>query len=72
MIKLWDNVLKNDENLDAEQVVDLVQQSLSGVSSALNTHCRKRFQGCLTEEYRSLTDEQPNKSEPALSPVYLA
>ena len=69
--KLWDSVLKNDENLDAEQVANLAQQSLCVVGSAfqsLNTHHRKRFQGCSTKEFRSLADEQPNKSEPALSP----
>ena len=49
MVKLWDSILKNDENLDAEQVVDLVQQSLCAIGSAfqsLNTHRQKRFQGC--------------------------
>ena len=71
MIKLWDSILKNYENLDAEQVVNLVQQSLCAVGSvfqSLNTHRRKHFQACLTKEFRSLADEQPNKSEPALSP----
>ena len=71
MIKLWDSILKNDENLDAEQVVNLVQQSLCAVGcvfQSFNTHCRKPFQGCLTEEFISLADEQPNKSGPALSP----
>ena len=70
MIKLWDSILKNDENLDAEKVVNLVQQSLCAVGSAfqsLNTHHRKCFQGCLTKEFRSLADKQPNKSGPALS-----
>ena len=50
MIKLWDSILKNDENLDTEQVVNLIQQSLCAVGSAaqsLNTHRRKRFQGYL-------------------------
>ena len=64
------NVLKNNENLDAEQVVNLVQQSLCAVGSAfqsLNTHHRKCFQGCLTKEFRSLAEEQLNKSEPTLS-----
>ena len=28
VVKLWDSILKNDENLDVEQVVNLVQQSL--------------------------------------------
>ena len=63
--------MKNNENLDAEQVVNLVQQSFCAVGSAfqsLNTHRKKRFQGCLTKEFRSLADKQPNKSEPALSP----
>ena len=70
MVKLWDSILKNDENLDAEQVVNLVQQSLRAIGSAfqsLNTHHRKRFQGCFTKEFRSLADNQPNKSEPTLS-----
>ena len=71
MVKLWDSILKNDENLDAEQVVNLIQQSLCTVGSdfqSLNTYCRKRFQGCLTKEFRSLADDQPSKSEPTLSP----
>ena len=71
MIKLWDSILKNNENLDAEQVVNLVQQSLCAAGSAfqsLNTHHKKRFQGFLTKEFRSLADEQPNKSELTLSP----
>ena len=41
LVKLWDSILKNDENLDAEQVVNLVQQSLCAIGSAfqsLNTH----------------------------------
>ena len=41
MVKLWDSILENDENLDAEQVVNLVQQSLCAIGSAfqsLNTH----------------------------------
>ena len=70
MIKLWDNILKNDENLDAEQVVNLVQQSLCAVGSAfqsVNINRRKCFQGCLTKEFRSLGDKQSNKSELALS-----
>ena len=61
--------------LDAEQIVNLVQQSLCEVGSAfqsLNTHHRKRFQGCLTKEFRFLADKQPYKSEPALSPGCLA
>ena len=71
MVKLWDSILKNDENLDAEQVVNLVQQSLCAVGSdfqSLNTYRRNRFQGCLTKEFRSLADYQPSKSEPTLSP----
>ena len=71
MVKLWDSILKNDKNLDAEQVVNLVQQSLCAIGSAfrsLNTHRQKRFQGCLTKEFRSLADDQPNKSETTLSP----
>ena len=71
MIKLWESIMKNDENLNAEEVANLVQQSLCAVGSAfqsLNTHHRKRFQGCLTKEFRSLADKQPNKSEPAQSP----
>ena len=71
MLKLWDNILKNDKNLDAEQVVSLIQQSLCAIDSAfqsLNTHCRKWFQGCSTKEFRSLADDRPNKSETTLSP----
>ena len=63
--------MKNDENLDAGQVVNLVQQSLCAIGSAfqsLDTHCHKRFQGCLTKEFRSLADNQPNKSKTTLSP----
>ena len=66
--------MKTDKNLDAEHVVNLVQQSLCAIGSAfqsLNTHCQKRFQGCLTKEFRSLADEQPNKSETTLSPCWL-
>ena len=71
MVRLWDSILKNDENLDAEQVVNLVQQSLCAIGSAfqsLNTHCRKRFQGCVPKEFRSLADDQLYKSEATLSP----
>ena len=70
MVKLWDSILKNDENLDAEQVVNLVQQPLCAIGSAfqsLNTHRQKRFQGCLTKEFRCLADDQPNKCENTLS-----
>ena len=70
MIKLWDSILKNDENLNAEQVVNLVRQSLCAVGSAFQSStpiCRKCFQGYLTTEFRSLVGKQPNKSEPALS-----
>ena len=52
------------------RLLNLVQQSLCAEGSAfriLNTHRRQRFQGCLTQEFRSLADEQPNKSEPTLS-----
>ena len=41
MVKLWDSMLKNDKNLDAEQVVNLVEQSLCAIGSAfqsLNTN----------------------------------
>ena len=34
MIKLWVNILKNYENVDAEKVVNLVLQSLCVVGSA--------------------------------------
>ena len=63
--------MKNDENLDVEQVVNLAQQSLCALGSAfqsLNTHCQKWFQGCLTEEFRTLADDRPNKSETTLFP----
>ena len=73
MVKLWDSILKSNKNLDAEQVVNLVQQSLCAIDSAvqsLNTHLRKRFQRCLTKEFGSLADNQPNKSEPTLSPWF--
>ena len=66
MVKLWDSILKNDENLDAEQVINLVQQSLCAIGSAfrsLKNHRRKRFQACLTKEFRSLADDEPNKSD---------
>ena len=70
MVKLWDSILKNSENL--EQVINLVQQSLGNrfclPMQFLNTHCRKQFQGCLTKEFRSLADNEPNKSETTLSP----
>ena len=75
MITLWVNILKNYENLYAEQVVNLVLQSLCAVGSAfqsLITHQRKRFQGCLTKEFRPLANQQPYKSEPTLSPGCLA
>ena len=71
MVKLWDSILKNDENLDAEQVVNLVQQSLCAIGSAfqpLNNHCRKWFKACLTKKFRYLADDQLNKSETTLSP----
>ena len=48
MVKLWDSILKNDENLDAEQVVNLVQQSLCAIGSAfqsLNTIAENGFRG---------------------------
>ena len=37
MVKLWDSILKNDEHLDAEQVVNLVQQSLCAIGSVFQS-----------------------------------
>ena len=63
MIKLWVNILKNYENLDAEQVVNLVLQFLCAVGSAFQSLCtdhRKHFQGCLTKEFKPLADNHIN------------
>ena len=69
------SISKNYENLDAEHVINLVQQSLCAVGStfqSLNTHQRKRFQGCLTKEFRPLADNHINLNPHCPLVVWLA
>ena len=60
LIKLWQSTISTDEDLEAEEVLDRVQQSLlcmGSASAGLNLHRKKRFKSVLTKEFSALADE---------------
>ena len=66
LIKLWQSIASSDEDLEAEEVLDRVQQSLFCMGSAfvgLNIHRKKTFKSVLTKEFSALADAegQPSK-----------
>ena len=66
LLKLWQSIISSDEDLEAEEVLDRVQQSLFCMGSAfagLNLHRKKRFKSVLTKEFLALADEEGKSSE---------
>ena len=66
LLKLWQSIISSDEDLEAEEVLDRVQQSLFCMGSAfagLNLHGKKRFKSVLTKEFSALADEEGKSSE---------
>ena len=67
LISLWNKIVTSDEDIEAEGVLDRLQQSLMCIGSAfkgLSVHRRKRFRSCLTKEFfSSLTDEKDSASD---------
>ena len=66
LLKLWQFIISSDEDLEAEEVLDRVQQSLFCIGSAfagLNLHRKKRFKSVLTKEFSALADEEGKSSE---------
>ena len=66
LIKLWQSIISSDEDLEAEEVLDRVQQSLFCMGSAfagLNLHRKKSFKSVLTKEFSALADEEGKSSE---------
>ena len=66
LLKLWQSIISSDEDLEAEEVLDKVQQSLFCMGSAfagLNLHRKKRFKSVLTKEFSALADEEGKSSE---------
>ena len=66
LLKLWQSIISSDEDLEAEEVLDRVQQSLFCMGSAfagLNLHRKKRFKSVLTKEFSALADEEGKSSE---------
>ena len=54
LIKLWQSITSSDEDLEAEEVLDRVQQSLFCMGSAfagLNLHRKNRFNSVLPKEF---------------------
>ena len=52
LIKLWQSIISSDEDLEAEEILDRVQQSLFCIGSAfagLNIHRKKRFKSVLSK-----------------------
>ena len=65
-LKLWQSIISSDEDLEAEEVLDRIQQSLFCMGSAfagLNLHRKKRFKSVLTKEFLALADEEGKSSE---------
>ena len=59
--KLWQSIVSSDEDLEAEEGLDRVQQSLFCVGSAfasLNIHRKKRFKYVLTKQFSALADKE--------------
>ena len=66
LISLWSKMVTSDEDIEAEEVLDRLQQSLMCIGSAfkgLSVHRRKHFRSCLTKEFSSLTDEKDPASD---------
>ena len=66
LLKLWQSIISSDKDLEAEEVLDRVQQSLFYMGSAfagLNLHRKKRFKSVLTKEFSALADEEGKSSE---------
>ena len=66
LLKLWQSIISSDEDLEAEEVLDRVQQSLFCMGSAfagLNLHRKKRFKSVLTKEFSAIADEEGKSSE---------
>ena len=66
LLKLWQSIISSDEDLEAEEMLDRVQQSLFCMGSAfagLNLHRKKRFKSVLTKEFSALADEEGRSSE---------
>ena len=66
LLKFWQSIISSDEDLEAEEVLDRVQQSLFCMGSAfagLNLHRKKRFKSVLTKEFSALADEEGKSSE---------
>ena len=66
LLKLWQSISSSDEDLEAEEVLDRLQQSLFCMGSAfagLNLHRKKRFKSVLTKEFSALADEEGKSSE---------
>ena len=66
LISLWNKIVTSDEDIEAEEVLDRLQQSLMCIGSAfkgLSVHRHKHFQSCLTKEFSSLTDEKDPASD---------
>ena len=54
LISLWNKIVTSDEDIEAEGVLDRLQQSLMCIGSTfkgLSVHRRKRFRSCLTKEF---------------------
>ena len=59
LVKLWQSIISSDEDLQAEEVLHRVQQSLFCMGSdfaGLNVHRKKRFKSVLTKEFSTLAD----------------
>ena len=73
LTKLWQSIISSDEDLEAEEVLDRVQQSLLCMGSAfagLNLHRKKIFKSMLTKEFSALANEEGKSCE--LSKFFLA
>ena len=67
LISLWSKIVTSDEDIEAEEVLDRLQQSLMCIGSAfkgLSVHRRKRFWSCLTKSFRAL---QTKKTQSLIS-----
>ena len=54
LISLWNKIVTSYEDIEAEGVLDRLQQSLMCIGSVfrgLSVHRRKRFRSCLTKEF---------------------
>ena len=66
LISLWHKIVTSDEDIEAEEVLDRLQQSLMCIRSTFkgsSVHSHKRFRSCLTKEFSSLTDEKDPTSD---------